>query len=135
MLNLCCNAFEGPIPSSIGDLSSLQKLNLGANRLAGGISEARFGSLTTLELLALNSNQLNGTIPAAIGNLTRLSFLDLHGNRLSGAVPESLSALTKLEHLDLSGNAGLEASTFPRRVGGLCFVNASVKYEPCPTQR
>ena len=135
VLNLCCNAFEGPIPSSIGDLSSLQKLNLGANRLAGGISEARFGRLTTLELLALNSNQLNGTIPAAIGNLTRLSFLDLHGNRLSGAVPESLSALTKLEHLDLSGNAGLEASTFPRRVGGLCFVNASVKYEPCPTQR
>jgi len=46
-----------------------------------------------LGYLALNNNQLSGSIPSSIGSLSYLHHLDLSSNQLSGVVPDSLQWL------------------------------------------
>lgn len=58
-----------------------------------------------VELLLLENNNLNGTIPALIGDLVHLRQLALHNNQLSGNIPPELGGLTQLENLNLSFNA------------------------------
>ena len=48
------------------------------------------GSLSSLESLDINGNDLSGEIPAELGSLSNLTDLDLAGNELSGCVPSSL---------------------------------------------
>lgn len=61
-----------------------------------------------LEVLLLDSNGLNGTIPGSVGGLQRLRRLDVRNNALSGAVPLELTRLPKLVDLELDGNGLFE---------------------------
>jgi Leucine-rich repeat (LRR) protein len=54
--------------------------------------------------IILNSNNLNGYIPAEIGDLTELRSLYLGGNHLSGSIPPEIGQLTNLLTLALTGN-------------------------------
>ncbi|CAN6557528.1 unnamed protein product [Malus baccata var. baccata] len=73
---------QGPIPSSLGKITSLQVLDLSFNSLNGSIPET-LGQLTSLQTLNVNSNSLSGKVPAALGGrlLHRASFnfTDNHG--------------------------------------------------------
>ena len=53
---------EGPLPSNIGDLSGLTKLDL-------------------------LMNKITGSIPSTISRLPKLSYLDVSMNKITGAVP------------------------------------------------
>ncbi|XP_027929266.1 receptor protein kinase TMK1-like [Vigna unguiculata] len=55
------NQFTGPIPRNIGNLISLQELNLNSNQLVGLIPESL--ALMDLDILVLNNNMLMGPIP------------------------------------------------------------------------
>ena len=61
------------------------------------------GSLSSLEWLELNSNQLSGEIPPELGNLSNLIWLELSNNLLTGCIPESLrnSQVNDLPNLGL----------------------------------
>ena len=48
---------------------------------------AELGSLPSLEVLDLRTNQLTGSIPAELGNLTNLVRLHLSSNQLTGTMP------------------------------------------------
>jgi len=61
-LDLSSNELSGPIPSSFGNLTSLNGSNLSFNRLSGPIP-SDIGDLTTLECLYLNNNELTGKLP------------------------------------------------------------------------
>jgi Leucine-rich repeat (LRR) protein len=65
-------ALVGPMPSSIGGLSSLIKFEIG-------------------------HNFFNGTIPSSFGNLSSLTLLDFGGNQLVGPLPSSLGDLAALK--------------------------------------
>ncbi|GLT79546.1 hypothetical protein SLA2020_510300 [Shorea laevis] len=90
------------LPESIGDLKSLQSLQLDCN-LEGSIP-ASIGNLSQLTFLFLNSNNFSGQIPSSLANLTQLSFLDLSYNQFSGPIPFHASRFSKLWSLDLSYN-------------------------------
>ena len=97
------NQLSGQMPPELGNLSSLEYINLYGNRLSGEIP-AELGRLTDLEQLWLEGNQLSGEIPGELGNLSSLEYMTLSGNRLSGEIPGQLGSLTNLKRLQLQGN-------------------------------
>uniref|UniRef100_A0A5B7BFP3 Protein kinase domain-containing protein n=1 Tax=Davidia involucrata TaxID=16924 RepID=A0A5B7BFP3_DAVIN len=95
---------HGPIPASIGNMTSLVDLELSGNFLVDHIP-AELGLLKNLQQLELYYNQLVGNIPEELGNLTELIDLDMSVNKLTGNVPESICRLPKLEVLQLYNNS------------------------------
>eukprot|EP00249_Psilotum_nudum_P009961 c22254_g2_i1 orf=286-2409(+) len=93
----------GTIPTQIGNLASLQKLDLSFNNFTGSIPK-QLGKLRSLNVLILQSCGLTGFIPAELGNLSNLTFLALNNNFLTGQIPNSIGLMTQLYWLDLSYN-------------------------------
>nr|WP_176619859.1 RHS repeat-associated core domain-containing protein [Allomuricauda chongwuensis]NVN18057.1 hypothetical protein [Allomuricauda chongwuensis] len=79
------------------------ELNLESNELEGNIP-ASIGDLVHLTLLNVFKNELTGNIPNEIGNLTSLETLNLSNNGLIGEIPSSLANSTGLISLNLTGN-------------------------------
>lgn len=88
-LDISGNALEGALPSELGRLSGLKKLDASNNRMTG--VPAEIGRLTSLETLDLSDNQLTG-LPMELGNLKQLKVLDLTGNPYSA---QDLAAIEK----------------------------------------
>nr|CAB3459714.1 unnamed protein product [Digitaria exilis] len=96
---------SGYIPSELGSLLFLRRLNLHGNRLAGGIPAA-LSNASSLHSLYLYGNRLTGRLPiAALCDLPRLQNLDVSGNALSGEVPLDLRNCRSLQRLVLARNA------------------------------
>ena len=102
-LNLGGNQLSGEIPPELGNLSSLQWLYLSDNRFSGGVPP-ELGNLKDLYSLYLDRNQLSGEIPPELGNLTSLQSLSISSNQLCGEIPSQLGDLANLQGLDLGGN-------------------------------
>ena len=102
-LQLDENNLSGTIPAVVGQLASLEHLDLWGNQLTGSIPP-QIGRLTALTFLDLSLNQLTGEVPAEIGNLTALTRLSLDDNRLTGIIPPELGNLKRLETLWLAHN-------------------------------
>ena len=95
---------SGPLPTTLGLLTSMGLLQLGNNRFDGSIP-SEIARLTNLNILQLAGNFLSGEIPSSLGNLTTLrERLSLHSNRLSGTLPSSLGFLTALTNFDVNNN-------------------------------
>ncbi|XP_021288654.1 receptor like protein 30-like [Herrania umbratica] len=104
-IDFSSNQFYGKIPEVIGELSSVQVLNLSHNSLTGHIPTS-LGNLVALESLDLSSNKLDGRIPSQLTNLTFLEVLDLSKNNLVGPIPNGKQFST-FENDSYSGNLGL----------------------------
>ncbi len=113
-LDLSGNGLAGGIPPALGQLSHLERLNLGwrwdsssrmlfSNRLSGPIPP-ELGSLANLRRLYLARNQLSGLIPTELGDLANLQGLYLAYNQLSGPIPTQLGRLANLQSLILERN-------------------------------
>lgn len=102
-LSLIQNSLIGPIPSQIGNLTWLTRLNLGFNCLKGTIPTS-IHTLTLLTYLGLHSNQLTGTIPEAVGNLKSILEMWLDINSLSGSLPSSIGNLTTVTQMGFHQN-------------------------------
>ncbi|KAL2894789.1 BRASSINOSTEROID INSENSITIVE 1-associated receptor kinase 1 [Bienertia sinuspersici] len=93
----------GELVSQLGQLTSLQYLELYSNNISGTVPY-ELGNLTNLVSLDLYLNNLSGPIPDTLGKLSRLRFLRLNNNSLSGEIPGSLTTISALQVLDLSFN-------------------------------
>lgn len=97
-------SLQGPIPASIGNLTSLQRLVLSQNSLQGALP-AELGNLKSLLQLDLSHNNFTGEVPSSFGNLDSLVNLDLRWNAFRGQLPLSMTqALPRLQRLALSNN-------------------------------
>jgi Leucine-rich repeat (LRR) protein len=95
------NDFQGStIPSSIGNLTKLNILNLSVAKLAG-IIPTEIGGLVNAREVHLHMNDLTGFIPATIGKLLNCEELNLDQNKLSGPIPSEIGDLVKLYELYL----------------------------------
>ncbi|XP_062095691.1 probable LRR receptor-like serine/threonine-protein kinase At1g07650 isoform X2 [Humulus lupulus] len=110
---------DGKLPSSLGKLPHLKSVNLERNILTGPIP--REWTLTKLEILAINANNLSGPIPAYLGNITTLTNLSMEGNLFSGTIPSELGKLVNLDCLNL--NANNLTGEFPLALTNLTNLN------------
>ncbi|KAK6924142.1 Protein kinase domain [Dillenia turbinata] len=99
-------ALSGQLVPQLGQLKNLQYLELYSNNISGPIP-SELGNLTSLDS-RLNNNSLSGSIPMSLTNITALQVLDLSNNHLSGPVPDngSFSLFTPISfanNLDLCG--------------------------------
>ena len=102
-LSLYDHNLSGNIPSEIGSLTMLERLNLADNHLTGAIP-AEIGNLTNLNYLSLYKNNLSGNIPSVLGNLVNLKILWLDINELHGSIPNTIGNLINLQNLGMSNN-------------------------------
>jgi Leucine-rich repeat (LRR) protein len=103
ILELQNNSLTGTIPSELGNLASLRQLYLFLNIVWGPIP-TELGSLAELEELYLYESYLSGTIPSELGNLAELEILYLFFNSLNGTIPTELGSLEQLSGLELYSN-------------------------------
>ncbi|XP_010687839.2 leucine-rich repeat receptor-like serine/threonine-protein kinase BAM1 [Beta vulgaris subsp. vulgaris] len=104
-MSLGGNDLHGTIPKELGNLTNLRELYLGQyNVYEGGIPK-EFGKLVNLVHLDVSSCGLSGSIPKELGNMRLIDTLYLHMNHFSGGIPRELGNLTNLVNLDLSINA------------------------------
>ena len=108
----------GKIPTGIGNLINLERLDMWNNKLSGNIP-SEIGNLQKLQILTLNTNKFSGNIPSSLGNLTSVMNLYLYENHLQGSIPLSLNRCQDLIILNVNNNnlSGLITS----QVIGLSF--------------
>ncbi|CAN6569189.1 unnamed protein product [Malus baccata var. baccata] len=112
VLDLSENHFTVQRPSEIFESLSrcgpdgIKSLSLRYTNILGPIPMS-LGNLSSLEKLDISLNQFNGTFTTdVIGQLKMLTDLDISYNLLEGAVSEvSFSNLTKLKHFIAKGNS------------------------------
>lgn len=92
----------GAIPASVGDLANLTQLRLESEGLIGVIP-AFLGEMSQLQSLTLKGN-LTQTIPPELSSLSNLEILNLQGNQLTDSIPPELGKLSNIEVLNLLGN-------------------------------
>lgn len=97
------NHLTGSIPSSLYRLTQLSSLNFTYNDLTGSIP-SMFSDLTQLVNLDFSFNKLTGSIPSSVSKLTRLTDLAFTANKLTGTIPSSLSNLSQLARLAFTRN-------------------------------
>ncbi|QHO24811.1 hypothetical protein HN51_048310 [Arachis hypogaea] len=99
------NSFHGKIDESICNISTLRVLDLSHNDFVGKIPECLTGRRSSsLKLLSLAGNNLNGQISDTFSTSCALRFLDLNGNLLKGSVPKSLANCQNLQVLNVGNN-------------------------------
>ncbi|KAF2320924.1 hypothetical protein GH714_031945 [Hevea brasiliensis] len=90
-------------PPEIGNMSSLQILDVGGNIL-DGLMPKELGQLKDLVTLDLSDNRLIGSIPSSLCHLINLQKLTLSRNQINDSIPLGLGNLKFLITLDLGDN-------------------------------
>ena len=91
----------------IDDLQAVLRvtgLDLSTNNLTGTLPAA-VGTLSFLKDLVLEDNDLSGDLPEALGDFPLLRLLDLSSNQYEGTLPSFLTDLASLETLYLNNNS------------------------------
>ncbi|KAK8514117.1 hypothetical protein V6N12_008834 [Hibiscus sabdariffa] len=110
-VSLSSNRLSGPVPSYLGNITTLTFLSLDDNLFSGTIPP-ELGKLVNMETLILNANYLTGELPPALANLVRMKQLEMQASGFEGPFPSTLSALNSLVELRISDLHG-EGSRFP----------------------
>ncbi|XP_074282163.1 receptor-like protein EIX2 [Silene latifolia] len=148
-LSLRGNHFNGPIPSQLCKIKSLQVLDLAQNSLTGlipsclgsvgfgggiyiidtslqnnvivkGINELSTRTIGGESIIDLSRNYLVGSIPKELTNISTLFGLNLSYNHLTGHIPENIGNLKTIESLDLSNNH--LSGTIPRSLSSISWL-------------
>ncbi|KAM3306378.1 hypothetical protein P3S67_013248 [Capsicum chacoense] len=118
-LDLSGNNLVGLIPSSIGNLRGLQRINLSSNKFTGFIGD-HICKLQHLGAIYFSQNQLSGSLPHCLGNVTSFREIHLSSNKLSSNIPPRLGNLQDIVVLDLSSNNTV--GSLPKEIGNLKVV-------------
>ncbi|GLT41630.1 hypothetical protein SLA2020_156780 [Shorea laevis] len=111
------NRFSGDIPSEFCNVTSLQVLDLSHNNLNGMIPQCIGNFSKSLVILNLEGNNFKGPIPPTWVAGNNLQVIKLGQNNLQGKLPRSLANCRMLEFLDLGNNHIRD--TFPYWLGTL----------------
>uniref|UniRef100_F6HMD5 non-specific serine/threonine protein kinase n=1 Tax=Vitis vinifera TaxID=29760 RepID=F6HMD5_VITVI len=105
-MSLTVNKLSGPIPSFLGNISTLRYMSMESNMFSGTVPP-QLGQLVNLENLILNTNNLTGELPPALANLTKLTEFRISSNNFSGKIPNFIHSWKQLQKLEIQAS-GLE---------------------------
>ncbi|XP_057517120.1 receptor-like protein 6 [Amaranthus tricolor] len=112
------NRYSGVIPKEICQASSLVFLDFSNNSLRGHIPNCISHQLgDSLQVLNLQGNNFDGTIPQKFSKSCKLKMINLSQNQFKGDLPKSLINCRMLEVLDVGKNHIND--TFPTWLGSL----------------
>jgi hypothetical protein len=100
---LAGKSLRGYIPSELGTLRYLRRLNLHDNEFYGVVPVQLFNA-TALHSIFLHRNNLSGPFPASVCTVPRLQNLDLSDNSFSGDIPNDIEKCRQLQRLILARN-------------------------------
>ncbi|KAG8377053.1 hypothetical protein BUALT_Bualt09G0128000 [Buddleja alternifolia] len=103
-IHLGHNLLSGTIPSSLFDLTSLQKLLLFNNEFEGQVQVSSNPSSSLLEVIDLSYNSLDGPIPKFFFEVERLKVLSLSSNNFNGTVHLETFKSPNISRIELSFN-------------------------------
>ncbi|XP_059663768.1 receptor-like protein 7 [Cornus florida] len=110
-LELGSTNFSGELPNSIGNLYSLNELDISGCTFSGSILSASIGNLAQLLYLSLSGSNFFGELPNSMGQLKSLNRLEMSRCNFSGPIPSwfgqipsSFGNFTQLQNLRLSFN-------------------------------
>ncbi|XP_030971224.1 receptor-like protein 13 [Quercus lobata] len=104
-LQLFNNSFTGYLPSSFGNMSLLDTLDVSLNNFSGEVPKDLFVGCSRLLILVLSNNYFDGHLDwVPLSNLTWLSILKINHNQFSGAMPNELPNFVNIAILDVSNN-------------------------------
>ncbi|CAD6228009.1 unnamed protein product [Miscanthus lutarioriparius] len=106
-LDLSSNQLIGSLPASFSSCRSLEVLDLGSNQLFGDFVVTVISKMSSLRVLRLPFNNINGTnpLPALAAGCPLLEVIDLGSNLLEGEImPDLCSSLPSLRKLLLPDN-------------------------------
>ncbi|KAB5514768.1 hypothetical protein DKX38_028674 [Salix brachista] len=108
ILSISMNDFQGQIPAEIGAyLPGLQVLLMSDNGFDGSLQgqiPGWIGNMFSLEFLDLSGNNLSGPLPPRIGASSKLRYLYLSRNKLQGPIAMEFHNSFGIVALDLSYN-------------------------------
>ncbi|KAL3528529.1 hypothetical protein ACH5RR_007851 [Cinchona calisaya] len=100
-LNLAGNGFNGGLPYSVSNMTSLNYLNVGRNQFQGQPSDM-FASLTSLSFLDFSFNAMSGDLPQSFSSLTSMTDMYLQNNQFTGTI--NVLANLPLDTLNVENN-------------------------------
>ena len=92
------------VPFYVYNISSLQIISLVENQLNGTLPASIGFTLPNLQIHVSGGNEFSGKIPISFCNASQLQSLDLSVNNFFGSVPNNLGNLPDLYRMDLSNN-------------------------------
>jgi Leucine-rich repeat (LRR) protein len=87
-LDVSKNNLVLPFPSTMSQLTKLRYLFTGQNPFENHPIPTWLADMKTLRELSMKGNSITGNIPAFLGGLTSLQVLDLDMNQLEGVIPD-----------------------------------------------
>ena len=102
------NGVHGVIPKEIGEMSSLQSLNLSNSDISGPIPNSLAN--TNLGRLDLSGNSIDGTFPVSLHGNRQITEINIANNKLTGPLPD-VGSMPNLKKFDASNNSF--SSTIP----------------------
>jgi hypothetical protein len=95
---------KGEFPRGIANCTSLVILDLSNNNLNGTIPSDISSIIKFTTVLNLSFNDFSGEIPKSIINCSYLNVLDLKNNHFEGRIPPEIGLLGRLQVFDVSNN-------------------------------
>lgn len=128
-------SIRGSLPTSIGNLVELTKLDMNYNELIG-VLPSTMAKLTKLRHLGVVQTLVQGTVPDIFGSLTSLSYLSINiGNATYSPFPSSLCMLHSLTCLSVhrAYSGSLPACIFDMSLLQILNLNSNLLTGPIPS--
>ncbi|XP_009104682.1 receptor-like protein 13 isoform X2 [Brassica rapa] len=103
-MKLANNGFQGNLPSSLGNIKSIEFLDLSHNNFHGELPRSFVMNGYFLKYLKLSHNKLSGEVFPEFVNFTVLWELSMDNNMFTGKIGEGLRNTKYLQLLDISNN-------------------------------
>ncbi|KAL1216778.1 Receptor-like protein 15 [Cardamine amara subsp. amara] len=121
-MNLANNGFQGNVPSSLGNMKSIEYLDISDNKFHGKLPRSFLKGCYLLRMLKMSNNNLSGEIFLESANFPVIFSLSMDNNQFTGKIGQGLQSWRSLWWLDISNNN--LTGVIPSWIGQLPLLSA-----------